>query len=287
MKNWIWLLIITILMLFLHGCATTRSGGVEKRYDVNINVREGSFATFNMGVEADTSAETAAGDADATVDPRLSASVYGPSQIDGVMKDLSYIIEKWNKINAENTDNSDNSTNQNPPEPPDTGNGTSPDEPGDAGGNTGDDTGSDSGLVMADWYHYKTYPCDKTMNFGDDEEYPQGIQVEQQKCLFTDFSSCEQLPDSFLLVWQKGDQLEQLMVPNKCNMTWVTAGKDYRKFRPIDDKDPHPVGYAPRGFKAEKIHIMTKENLKPDTADCVLPWQGKDPDPNHDRRWWS
>lgn len=252
MKNWIWLLIITILMLFLHGCATTRSGGVEKRYDVRINVADSDNVSFSMGVEADTSAESTAGDADATVDPRLSASVYGPSQIDGVMKDLSYIIEKWNKINAENTDNSDNSTNQNPPEPPDTGNGASPDEPG----GTGDIIGVDTVLY--------TFPCeDLNFTYRDCELDEPGCEsVPQMVCLFTDFEKCEDIPvESFTMMWRDPTGNERFLeVADRCVIAMDNEANGYGKFRPAHDKEPFkPVAYAPRGFNASEVNVIGKK----------------------------
>ena len=269
MKYWYVLLAVVALA----GCAETHSGGVDKRYDVTINVT-GDNNSFSMGVEADTAAESTAGDADATVDPRVSGSLYGPSNVEGIMKDLSYIIEKWNKIESENTE----VTN---PEvvPPSDGPVVNPTD------TTDDNTDNENVTTIEgyqNWEVYKSYPCDNTMTFHDETET---VGVEQKKCLFTDINSCEELPNSFMLIWQNDTKLEQLQVPDKCTMAWVTKDKDYRKYRPEDDKEPHPVGYAPRGFDAKKIHILIKKSE--DTADCILLWDGKDPDPAHDRAWWS
>ena len=94
------------------------------------------------------------------------------------------------------------------------------------------------------------------MTFRDETE-TEG--VEQKKCLFTKYSSCEELPDSFMIVWKEGDKIEQLMVPNNCAMTWVKADKDYRKYRPLDDHEPHPVAYAARGTSPTAAYILTKK----------------------------
>jgi len=78
-------------------------------------------------------------------------------------------------------------------------------------------------------------------------------------CLIADYANCDAIPyKSFKLVWQDGDTLEELQVPNKCNI--AMTNDDMRKYRYAHDKAPfNPVGYAPRGMNPQKMFLAVKE----------------------------
>jgi hypothetical protein len=250
MKTWIGI----AALLLLAGCADTR--GVNKELPMNIT-QSGDGNQIEMNVSLQLESDTAGESGEARISPQTSASIYGPSQASGadaLMDDLKYVIEKW--MDNRKTD-SDNTTTTNPvipAEPP-----VLPEPPTADGGTTIDINDAQVISPAAGWKVFTTAACDDTMDYRHGEGLPS---VPQDKCLFRDYSSCEQLPSSFRVVWYgaNGDQ-EMLTVPNNCTMSWYIGEdeNDFRKYRPIDDKYPHPVAYAPRGFDAVKAAILVKE----------------------------
>jgi hypothetical protein len=151
------------------------------------------------------------------------------------MDDLQYIIEKW-MDNRQET----NLPSEKPTEPV-----TPVTEP----------VLPNAGMSMSGWDVHDYYACDDVYLYQhDDETEP----VAQNKCLLEGYMHCDELPRSFMLVWKEGDKLEQLMVPDRCRTTRVVQGKDFRKYAPLDDDEPHPAAYAARGTDPASVYIMTK-----------------------------
>lgn len=250
---------IGVLLLTLVGC--TKSG-VEKSYDISATNSGAGNQTITVTLEATTDTDTTSGDAPVSTDPAVALGLQGSTTsaaakgAEQMLKDIVSYAEQWLKKDADNVDNSDNSTTKptepvvpaTPVEP--TVPVVTPDQP----------VNQDTTITMTGWEVLKSFPCDQKMNFKDDEEIAAGAAGEEQnKCLLKDYNTCEELPKSFMLVWKEGTEVEQLMVPNNCNMTWVTKDKDYRKYRPLDDKEPHPVAYAARGTDPTDVYVLVKK----------------------------
>jgi len=84
-------------------------------------------------------------------------------------------------------------------------------------------------------------------------------QKPQKRCLFRQQSNCIQMPPRFRVVWiDSSGRQESLDVPKNCSIAMGQESAGYRKWRPIDDKYPHPVAYAPRGFSAVRCVILVR-----------------------------
>ena len=230
-----------VILLLLAGC--TKSG-VEKTYDMRAYA-SGTNSVVVVFTQLEATSDTTTDAGDAGISPQTSASVYGPSQVDGVMDDLKNIIEKWVDTSKKNSDNpvttTTNNTTTTPPTPPVTPAPPVTEDPA-------------APAPVAGWKVFTEAACDDTMSYSHNG----APSVRQDKCLFKSFATCSELPGSFLVVWEDSSGgREQLTVPNRCNMSWDTS--DFRKYRPTDDKYPNPVAYAPRGMEAVKAIIYERE----------------------------
>jgi len=254
MKYLHWML-IPALAFAMWGCSMTQSG-VNKEYDMNLTAREGSFVFLHVTLDADTRAETLAGDAGAgtTVSPSTALGMQGAtSTASGQESFLEGVKNLWDQF-IDNSDNSDNSTKPVPPVTPTPVTPPVVEDEGEGDGdvNTPPDTSEVGYENFNGWELLTEAACDDTMSYRECDDCQS---VPQDKCLFREYSNCEQLPQSFLVVWtMKDGSQEQLQVPNRCNI--AMTNDDMRKYRYIDDKQPHPVAYAPRYMDAEKAAIL-------------------------------
>ena len=268
--KWIWL----VVLLLLVGCTES---GVHKKYDMKATASgDGSMVVVYTELEAVTETDTESGDAG--ISPQTSASLYGPSQVDGMMKDLQYVYEMWK-------DNRQSEVN-NPPAPAPTP--TPEPEP----------EVEETVIEGIDTVLY-TYPCeDRGFTYRDNSEQ---VGIPQQVCLFTDFDTCMDIPvDKFTMIWRDPTGNERMLdVPNQCSISMASKEDGYGKFRPAHDKEPYkPVAYAPRGFNASEVDIIGKKQGASSSSDLEgwrhsvkVEWEGN---PNPDvanrvfsRCWWT
>lgn len=247
-----WLL---VLVLGVTGCASTKSG-IEKQYDVTINVSGGSMAEFVMGVEADTEGTTTSGDApsDASVDPAVALGMQGSTTsaaakgAEQLLEDIVSRVEAWQKSQDDNRkSNSDNTTTTTETTNNETNQPVVPD--GD-GGVTNPVEPPATDLL--------TFDCSGEMTYRDENET---VGIPQKICMLDTWDKCDQIPfQPFTVTWYDSTgNTRSLNVPDKCGIAMLSKSEGYGKFRYEHDKPPFkPVTYAPRGFNATRVVLSGK-----------------------------
>jgi hypothetical protein len=229
-------LLLILCVLLLGGCTQS---GVHKSYDMSAKAGRDQMIVVNLDATTDTDTESG----DAGISPQTSASLYGPSQVDGVMDDLKYVIEKWQDFRKEETTVVEPEPKPEPkPEP----------EPDDISNDT-----TDVDTINLDEYDIVAEAaCDKTMTYRTPSE---SAGITQKLCRFQKPGS--EYGRSFIIEWTSGNRLS---VPDSANMSWDTT--DFRKYQPAEPD--HEGGYVPgtpcevyagRGDNSTKARILVKK----------------------------
>lgn len=250
-----YLLSLIFVVLLVAGCSRTQSG-VNKQYDMTMNLSGESAAILVVSLDADTRADTASGDApaDASVDPAVALGMQGSTTsaaakgAEQLLEDIVSRVEAWQKSQDDNRKtNSDNTTTNttNEAPPPITEEDIEPDTDTPGAGNPGPAPGE--AIVTQ---------CSGTMSYRDCEGCPS---VEQIVCMFDQFNTCSDVPvDRFTLQFvDSSGNTREIAVNDKCGIAMGNEEQGFIKWRYEHDKAPFkPVGYAPRGFNAVEARIL-------------------------------
>lgn len=254
-----WITVILLLIL-MTGCGPSTQSGVNKEYDMRMTVSGQSVVNLNIALDADTAAETASGDAPATLDfdSRLTAA-WDAAQAQGVEEGVAFLkdVQNWLDKRFEQDNSQDNSQ----------GGGTTPTpepEPDDDVIEP-DPEPDDDGFDPGDYDIAEEAACDQEMSFrdGSGEE-----SVKQKKCVFTKPGTA--YGESFVVQWTSGNTLD---VRDSSSMQWLiknpdTGEKDYRKYHPAEPTGDGTMSYKPgtpaevyagRGDNSTKAAILVKK----------------------------
>lgn len=250
-----WITVILLLIL-VSGCGPSTQSGVNKEYDMKMTVSGQSVVNLNIALDADTAAETASGDAPATLDfdSRLTAA-WDAAQAQGVEEGVAFLKDVQNWLDKRfQQDNSQGGGTTPAPQPQPEPKPEPKPEPGPIPEPEPEPVDSEYTVV-------EEAACDQEMSFRDGSGENSVI---QKKCIFS--KAGPEYGQSFVVQWSSGKTLD---VVDSSRMNWLMkdedGNKDYRKYHPHEPD--HQGGYVPgtpaevyagRGDQSEKAAIMRR-----------------------------